>query len=451
MINLKDIKSVYLIGIGGIGMSALAQYFYNRNCYVAGYDRSPSMITGMLFKLGIDIYFEEDINHINNDVDLIIYTPAIPNTNIELEFAKKNFKYVLKRSEVLQLITDEKFCVAIGGTHGKTTITSMVSHIFNYNNIPITAFIGGISKNVDNNFIDSKDAKISIVEADEYDRSFLKLNPNIALVNAVDADHLDVYKSRELMIDAYREFLEKADENNRIINKKCNKYFNIHTTYGIDNGAKFQVDYYEYEDNLAKVVMNAGGQIVEFDNLTVYGKHNIENFCAAYTIAHKMNVSDKQIESAMQNYKGVVRRFDVVYKNNEIVYVDDYAHHPAEIASLIDALNEVFPNKKICAIFQPHLYSRTRDYMDDFAKELSRFEELYLLDIYPARELPIEGITSEALAGRISKNVKVINKSEVDTTIRNSNAEVFVTIGAGDIDKLVKVINNELINKYGKV
>lgn len=458
MINLKDIKSVYLIGIGGIGMSALAQYFHNRNCYVAGYDRCPSITTDLLFKLGIDVYFEENTNHIIDDTDLVIYTPAIPDNSIELQFAKENFENVLKRSEVLQLITDEKYCIAIAGTHGKTTITSMISHIFNYNNIPVTAFIGGISKNIKGNLIDSPNADIAIVEADEFDRSFLKLNPDIALVNAADPDHLDVYNNFESMIESYREFLENADENNRIINKNCNQYFNAHTTFGINDGAKYQVEFYEYENsrakivmNSAKIIMNADGKQIMFEKLPVYGKHNISNFCAAYVLAHKMNISDKQIEDAMRNYQGVVRRFDVVYENNGIVYIDDYAHHPTEIASLKDALDEVFPGKKICAFFQPHLYSRTRDFMDELAEELARFEKLYLLDIYPARELSIEGITSKALAEKISEDVVVIDKSQVAEIVGNSDFEIFVTIGAGDIDKMVKVINDQLINKYGKV
>jgi len=448
--DLSYIKSVYLIGIGGIGMSALAQYFHNRGCRVAGYDRSPSITTKILTDKGIEVFFIESMAHIPSDVDLVIYTPAIPSTNIELSFAKKNIENVLKRSEVLQIISDEKFCIAIAGTHGKTTITSMISHIFNYNNIPVTAFIGGISKNLSNNLIDNEKAKIAIIEADEFDRSFLRLSPDIALVNAADADHLDVYNTHESMIAAYQEFINKAKKENRIVNADCNKYFNAEMTFGANESAKYRIESYYYENNLANIVLNIDGKQVNFNQLPIFGKHNIENFCAAYTLARKMNISDEQIENAMRTYEGVVRRFDIIFKNNDIAYIDDYAHHPAEIASLRNALAEVFPGKKVCAFFQPHLYSRTRDFMDELAAELSKFDEVYLLDIYPARELPIEGISSKVLADKISKNTKVIDKAEVTEKILASDANVFVTIGAGDIDQIINVIKEKLIDEYGK-
>ena len=451
MIDITKIKSVYLIGIGGVGMSALAQYFFASGCKVSGFDRAHSAITEMLENNGITVYYLEDINHIPTDVDLVIYTPAIKSDNTELYFAMNYCPTVLKRSEVLELICKNQYCIAVAGTHGKTTITSMIAHILDCSDIKANAFIGGISKNAGTNIYMHSGSRVVVVEADEYDRSFLKLNPQIVVVNAVDPDHLDVYKDCDDMIEAYQEFVNSCDSNKRIINIKYSDKFDDAFTYGFGKDANIKVVSYNYTNNLADVVINDGVKDIQFSKLPLYGKHNIENFCAAFAVADMLKIDTETVQKAMREYKGVVRRFDIKFESKDIVYIDDYAHHPVEIETLYNAVKEVFTNKRSCIFFQPHLYSRTQYFMPDLARVLSKFDEVYLLDIYAAREKPMQGVSSEVLAEMIDNQYcEVIQKKDVLQKVKESKANLFLTVGAGDIDRLVVDIQKELSKKYNE-
>jgi UDP-N-acetylmuramate--alanine ligase len=452
MINIEDISSVYLIGIGGIGMSALAQYFYEIGCKVAGSDRMHSYVTAMLEDKGILVHYDEDPKHLDFNPDLVIYTPAISEKNLEFQYACSNFEFVCKRSEVLQKIVEDKYCVAVSGTHGKTSITSMIAHILSYTDDKVNAFVGGVCKNINNNFYYNKGSRIVVVEADEYDRSFLKLTPNIAVVNAVEEDHLDIYGNLENIIKTYNQFVEKTKPINRLINVKYKKYFDEGCTYGINQTADFKILKYFYSKGLLTVKVWNGKNIVKYSKLRVFGKFNVENFCAALNVACRFNVSDQIIEKAMREYKGVKRRFDVRYESKNLILIDDYAHHPVEIQNIHSAIRDVYRGKTIIAIFQPHLYTRTRDFMNDFAQCLSTFDKLYLLDIYPAREAPIEGVSSQAICDIVNKinpkiDAKVVKKQDINSLIENIDTDIVATIGAGDIDKvcdkIVSILNNK--------
>lgn len=441
MMDINKIRSIYLIGIGGVGMSAIAQYFYAKGCAVSGYDKAHSSITDILEMKGINVFYEEDVNHIPQNVDVIIYTPAIHLDNAELNYALHSTLPVMKRSQILELITYHSFCIAVAGTHGKTTVTAMLAHILNHCGVSADAFVGGICKNINGNLYLKDDAKVVVVEADEYDRSFLNLHPNIAVVNAVDPDHLDVYGSFENMLEAYREFVDKVYVSKRFINCKYAKYFAADNTYGFCDEAKLNVRDYEYVDGKLNVSLCYNSAELKFSCMPFFGIYNIENYTAACGVALSLGVDPKDIEVAMQSFEGVKRRFDIRYNDGKRVYIDDYAHHPVEMSHFIDTVKEVYKKSKICAFFQPHLYSRTRDFMLPMAEALSKCDEVYLLDIYPARELPIPGITSSALAQHITSGIcEVVRKDQVAERVKDSKADVFLTIGAGDIDKSIDTI-----------
>lgn len=445
--NLKNINNVYFIGIGGIGMSALARYFVANNKYVAGYDKTKTEITDSLEDLGVKIHFEDDVKNIkprylNPDSTLVVYTPAIPKNHKELNYFKNNGFEVLKRSTVLGEVTKDTFCFAVAGTHGKTTTTSILGHLLNKCGVEVTAFLGGISQNYNSNLILNGN-KVTVVEADEFDRSFLTLSPDMACITSMDADHLDIYGEAEELKKSFVEFSKKLKPNGKLFVKKGLPIEGI--TYGIDNNADYSAINIKIIDGAYVFDVKTPSTILKDFKFNLPGRHNLSNALIALAMTVEYGIPQQQLAEALASYKGVKRRFTYQIKSESLVFIDDYAHHPQEINAVHEAVREMYPGKKVLAIFQPHLFSRTRDFGDDFANSLSQFDELILLEIYPARELPIEGITSKWLFDKIQNNhKKLIEKSELISEIKKSNAQVILTIGAGDIGEEVKHIKEAL-------
>ena len=444
--NLKTIHNVYFIGIGGIGMSALARYFKANGKEVAGYDKTATDITKDLEELGIPIHFNDAIQNIPKEFlspneTLVIYTPAIPKNHTEYTYLKDNNFTILKRAEVLGKITENTYCLAVAGTHGKTTTSSILGHIMQPSNA--TSFLGGIAENYNSNLILGED-KISVVEADEFDRSFLQLSPNIACITSMDADHLDIYGKHEELVQSFNDFSEKVSE--KLIVAKGLPIEGL--TYAIDEAADYRA--FNLKIDAGKYIFDVTTPKGTITNIEFYlpGKHNVMNALAALAIANENGVSLELIKEQLKTFKGVQRRFSYKINTPEMVLIDDYAHHPTEIKAVENSVREMYPNEKVLAVFQPHLFSRTRDFIDDFASELSKFDELLLLDIYPARELPIEGVNSHWLLGKItSKSKKITAKKEVLTEIKKSSAKIIVMIGAGDIGVLINEVVKELTKK----
>jgi len=443
--------NIYFLGIGGIGMSALARYFHKQGYAVFGYDKTPSSLTDKLINEGIQIHFEDNISFIPKNLSMVVYTPAVPKENAEYRFLEKSGILFLKRSQLLGLLTKDKTTFAVAGTHGKTSTTATAAHIL-HKEMMITAFIGGISTNCNSNLIYNKFSDIILVEADEYDRSFLTLSPDIAVITAMDADHLDVYSDKNGLVKSFNNFAGNIKKGGTLITKKTllehiRTDVNIRT-YGINSNKS---DYYA-----SNIRIKNGKQY--FDIVTPLGKiekipfavgglHNIENAVAAAAIADIAGVSHQTIKHQLTSYKGVKRRFEYIVRTKQRIYIDDYAHHPQEIDVCIASAKMLHPNKKICGIFQPHLYSRTRDFADEFAKSLEKLDHIILLDIYPARELPIEGITSELLLNKINKSEKtILKKEQLIDYLKIINPEVLITMGAGDIDRLVNDIKKTMMN-----
>ncbi len=452
--NLNNLNTIYFLGIGGIGMSALARYFLAQGCTISGYDKTRTTLTEQLENEGIAIHYKEDINQIPDSIrnledgTLVVFTPAIPNDNKEFQFFKTSGIRCYKRSEILGLISQNYFTIAIAGTHGKTTTSSMIAHVLNESGIDCIAFLGGISINFNSNLLLNNKAKIMVVEADEYDRSFLTLSPSIAVVTSIDADHLDIYGDKEQMRKSYQDFVNKLDSDGVLITKpeiKGKLSFSKTITYHIQHSADFYPSDIKIENG--NYILSVDHQIIK---LGFPGIHNVENAIAAYVVAKQLNLDSSQIIQALASYKGVKRRFETHIKTNNLVYIDDYAHHPSELAMCIKSVKELYPSKKITGIFQPHLYSRTRDFVDGFAESLSLLDELILLDIYPARELPIAGITSQLIADKATiANKCVVKKEQLLTYLSSKKIEVLLTLGAGDIDVFVQPIK-ELLTKTVK-
>lgn len=440
--KVEDIKQVYLVGVGGIGMSGLARYFQHQGLVVSGYDKTETALTKQLIAEGIAISYEDDPAFIPSKVKelspetLIIYTPAIPRDSAILRFFKEQGHVLHKRAEVLGLLSKSKYTIAVAGTHGKTTTSSLIAHILTDSGFLCSAFLGGIASNYNTNMLIS-DSQLLVVEADEYDRSFLTLHPDISIVTSTDADHLDIYDNRDNLLDSFRLFVEQTtDKGTRIIRKGLALPSDIYYAQGeeadaystesrIVNGA-FYFDYHQGETVIADI------------HLGIPGNHNIENAVAAITAVRILGVPVEKIKKALSTFKGVKRRFEYIVKNEKQVYIDDYAHHPAELLAFFTAAKSLYPERKITAIFQPHLFSRTRDFADDFAEALSLVDELILMPIYPAREQPIPGITSEWLLGKIKIAHKtVLSEEEVLAYIAKEKPELVLTVGAGNIDRLV--------------
>jgi UDP-N-acetylmuramate--alanine ligase len=449
----EKVISIYFIGIGGIGMSALARYFHSKGAKVSGYDKTPSSLTKELEQEGMKIHYEENVDLIPKDAEIIVYTPAVPKEHKELVYYQQHGYKVVKRSDVLQIATESSFNICIAGTHGKTTITTMVAHLLRHTGYGCNAFLGGISVNYGTNFWASE-KNVSVVEADEYDRSFLKLSPDIAIITAMDPDHLDIYGTAEEMEKAFIEFSGRIKEGGLLISKfglKRTKDLKgaRHLTYSVQNNKadahaeniKMMNGSYEFD-----VVIK--DRRIENVRLNIGGMHNAENAVAAITVASSLNIDEEKIKAAIEDFKGVKRRFEYIIKTGELVFIDDYAHHPEELRALISGAKSLFSDKKCMVIFQPHLYTRTRDLADGFAEVLDMADEVILLPIYPARELPITGVSSEMILSKMkNKNKRVLDKEEVKEWIKKDfkkQGKVLVTAGAGDIDLLVEPIKEIL-------
>ena len=454
-LGAEGVKRIYFIGIGGIGMSALARYFNIKGVAVSGYDKTETILTKMLAEEGIVIHYEDDIELIDKEAELVVYTPAVPKDHRELKyFLQHNYK-LIKRSEVLGAITNSTYNICIAGTHGKTTTSTMVAHILRHSEYGCNAFLGGIAVNYNSNFWPSK-KNVSVVEADEYDRSFLKLSPDVAIISSMDADHLDIYGTAENMEQAFIEFSAKIKPGGLLLSKYGLKRTEDleateHLTYHLQNenasvyaanikinNGSYQFDVVMQYWELKDVVLNMGGM------------HNIENMVAAISVAQYLGIEDDKIRKAVADFRGVNRRFEYIMKNEEQVMIDDYAHHPEELRALLSGAKELFPGKKCTVIFQPHLYSRTRDFVDGFAETLDLADEVVLLPIYPARELPIQGVNSEMILNKMKNNNKmVLDKTELLDWVKNNKNELLITAGAGDIDTLVEPIKDIITSRIG--
>jgi len=445
--NLDKFHNVYFIGIGGIGMSALARYFLAKKMNISGYDKTKTEITEDLTSLGISVNFKDSIDEINVEFlnaenTLVVYTPAVPSSHLQLNYFRNNNFNVLKRSQVLGLITKNTFCLAVAGTHGKTTTTSILGHLLAECDVEVTAFLGGISENYNSNLI-LKGTKVSVVEADEFDRSFLTLSPNIACITSMDSDHLDIYGDAQSLQESFVAFSKRLKPNGKLFVKKGLpiKAF----TYGIEDSSDYSAQNIRIENGMYVFDVKTPTTILENLQFNLPGRHNLSNALIALAMAVEYGCPHQKLAKALALYKGVKRRFTYQIKTDSLVFIDDYAHHPEEINAVYHALREMYPSKKILAIFQPHLYSRTRDFADDFAKRLSQFDEILLLDIYPARELPIEGVTSQWLLDKMKNTKKELCKKEdIISKIKESDAQIILTIGAGDIGEEVKHIKNAL-------
>tara|TARA_B000000475_G_scaffold270916_1_gene267495 strand:+ start:620 stop:1960 length:1341 start_codon:yes stop_codon:yes gene_type:complete len=441
-------SKVYFIGIGGIGMSSIALYFLNGGKLVGGYDKTKTDLTLSLSKKGAQINYELNSNIIPGQFKdkkntLVVYTPAISKDNIQLDYFIKNGFNILKRSQILGVISKNKFCIAIAGTHGKTTTSTILSHLLYENNVSFTSFIGGISENYNSNLIENGQ-EIILVEADEFDRSFLTLKPNIACITSIDPDHLDIYSSEKELEESFKEFAGNLKENGVLF-----KSFDLPidgVDYGFDSKAKYSIENYRSENDCAYFDIKYQNSICKDVKFKMPGKHNVCNALAAFAICKNLKLQDDDLVKSLGTFKGVKRRFSYVLKTPKIL-IDDYAHHPNEIRAIYDSVYSLYPNKKIMAIFQPHLFSRTKDFMDEFASELSKFNEIVLIDIYPAREKPIKGVSSKELLNKIHNNKKkLVERVDLTDYIVKSETEVIVVMGAGDISKEVDNIKNAILN-----
>ncbi len=453
--DLTRIHSIYFLGIGGIGMSAQARYFHHLGVRVSGYDKTRTSLTDQLAAEGIPVHFQENTDMIPADPDLVIYTPAIPADNLEFVYLKDKGYPMLKRSEVLGELTRDHFTIAVAGTHGKTTITSMVTHILKTAGIRVTSFIGGISRNYRSNLVDDPDPGMMIVEADEYDRSFLSLTPDIIIVSAMDADHLDVYGSPDQMISSYREFVSNVRENGHlVINHSIREHFpsqaNVWTVSASSPEASFFASDIRYAGGKQFLDIHMPGKHYQHLQVGVPGRFNVENAVTAVAAATLSGMDEIAVRRSLASFAGVERRFDFRLMTDPLVYIDDYAHHPREISACIQAARELFPDRKITGIFQPHLYTRTRDFAEDFAESLSQLDEVILLEIYPAREKPIKGVSSHMLLDRIHLKDKCLCQSDDDLAkeLSDRHIEVLLSLGAGDIGEKVKSIEKILKENY---
>lgn len=447
--ELGNIQRVYLIGIGGIGMSGLARYFCHLGCIVCGYDKTSTNLTDELRNEGIQIVFEDKadlvpMNFQTPDAStLVIFTPAIPKDSEILNFFVKAGFEMFKRSQVLGLISRGKFTIGIAGTHGKTTTSTMVAHILKHSGTDCSAFLGGISSNYNSNVLYGKN-DIVVVEADEYDRSFLTLYPDIAVITSMDADHLDIYGDHSHLQESFRLFASQIKDGGTLIRKK-----GLPLDGGITYSTKEEADV-----TASNIRIENGSFYFDFKNkdteikniqLGIPGFHNVENATAATEAALMVGVAPEAIKAALEDFHGVKRRFEYIVKTPEHIYIDDYAHHPEELRAAITSVKKLYPDRKLVTIFQPHLYTRTRDFVDGFAEVLDLTDELIMLDIYPARELPIEGVNSEMILNRMQlANKRKLGKKEAVEVIRNEQPALLLTVGAGDIDQLVEPLKAAL-------
>ena len=463
--NFKDIKQVYFLGIGGIGMSAIARYFNTQNIPVMGYDKTETELTKSLVKEGIEVHYKDLGSELanfgfNKNNVLVILTPAIPKNHEEYNWFLQNEFTILKRSQVLGVITDNYKTAGIAGTHGKTTTSALLAHILKQSKVDCAAFLGGISTNYNSNLLlhyktnntTSTQNQLMVVEADEFDRSFLTLHPSIGVITSTDADHLDIYGEHDALKKSFTDYAaqvrdvlfgqKELDLYNELLHKE---HSNRIKSYSITQQADVFADNITIEgDTYYFDLHNAAIHLPKL-NLGIPGLHNVENAVAASAIALHAGVSSDELRAALASFKGVKRRFEYIIKQPDMVYIDDYAHHPTELEAIIGSVKKMYASKKVLAIFQPHLYSRTRDFVDGFASSLSMADEVILLDIYPARELPMPGVTSKIIFDKITNQNKTLcSKEELLSIIKTKNIEVILTLGAGDIDTLIEPIKNYL-------
>jgi len=447
--NLNQINNVYFIGIGGIGMSALARYFNYLGKKVAGYDKTETELTKELQLLGMQIHFEDNISLIPSDFyienTLVIITPAIPITHSEWNYFIERDYSIKKRAEVLGIITKDTYCFAVAGTHGKTTTSSILGHILYESGVDVTAFLGGIVENYNSNLI-GNGKTVTVVEADEFDRSFLQLYPDMACITSMDADHLDIYGDKASIEATFVEFADKVENKNLLFIPKNLPLEGI--KIAINEEANFTAFNIRVENSAYVFDVKTPSETIKNIQFNLPGRHNLMNALMALAMAITYGSPTNSIVRALGTFKGIKRRFSYQIKQEKLVFIDDYAHHPTEINAVHQAVRELYPQQKVLAVFQPHLFSRTKDFADDFAKSLSQFDEVILLDIYPARELPMEGITSAWLLSKIdNSNKKLVLKNELIDEVLKSTATVIVTIGAGDIGELVKPLKERLNEK----
>lgn len=444
--NLNQIHNVFFIGIGGIGMSALARYFKSIGKNVSGYDKTATELTKELQDLGIQIHFNDCIDLIPTSYSasntLVIITPAVPKEHLQWNYFLHHSYEVKKRAEVLGIITKDTFCFAVAGTHGKTTTSSILGHILFQSGVDVTAFVGGIVENYNSNLIGNGKA-VTVVEADEFDRSFLHLHPNIACITSMDADHLDIYGDSAAIEATFVEFAQKITDKSQLFIAKDLPLQGV--TCAVNQDAIFSAYNIRIEENQYVFDVKTPTETILNMQFCLPGKHNLMNALMALAMAKTFGLPNEDIASALYSFQGIKRRFSYQIKTESLVYIDDYAHHPTEINAVHQAVRELYPNQKVLAIFQPHLFSRTQDFADDFAKSLALFDEIIVLDIYPARELPIAGINAQWLADKINNShKKCVSKETVLSAILTSDATVIVTIGAGDIGELVPEIKKAL-------
>ena len=456
--TLGNIHNVYFLGIGGIGMSALARWFRHNGKNVAGYDRTSTSLTDQLQSEGIEVHFEDNPDLVGQFIkdqkeqSLIVYTPAIPKEHKEWTWLQKAGYRIMKRSQVLGLITQDMRSIAVAGTHGKTTTSSMIVHLMKVAGIDCAGFLGGIAQNYETNMIlNDKPGAVAVIEADEFDRSFLALHPEMAIVTAIDADHLDIYGDKASLKESFGLFVRQIPENGKLFAKQgvAEEIVSKEAPYQCKDygltGALITAENLRIEEASFIFDYKDGEKTIEGIRLNVPGYHNVENVLAAISVTRAFGADDRSIINGVSTYGGVKRRFEYIIRSQSLIFIDDYAHHPVEIEALLTSVRDLYPNKKITAVFQPHLYSRTKDFAEGFSASLSLADELILLDIYPARELPVPGVTSEMILKEVSLEKKIVSSKEsLIENIRNWRPEVLLTIGAGDIDQLVIPIKNAL-------
>ncbi len=451
--DVRGINRVYFVGIGGIGMSALARFFLAQGTVVNGYDRTVTALTTKLEGEGMGIHYTDDLALLDKEAQLVIYTPAIPKNHAELNWYRDNNYPVYKRSDVLQWITERLFSVTVAGTHGKTTISTMIAYLLRETGYGCNAFLGGISVNYQSNYWSSAN-DTAVIEADEYDRSFLKLYPDIAVLTAIDPDHLDIYGTAEEMEAAFIQYTQNIKAGGTLLVKH-----GLHrgadlkgpktVTYSLQNDAAdiYSANMVQRQGGYTFDVVAPGWEIIDV-HLNIGGMHNVENMVAAIAVTQMLGIDAGKVKEAVAGFKGIRRRFEYIIKTDKVVYIDDYAHHPEELSALIRSAKHLFPGRRCVVAFQPHLFSRTRDFADGFAHSLDMADEVLLLDIYPARELPMEGVTTKMITERMANKVNtILSKEGLLEYVKQAPLDLFITAGAGDIDKLVGPIKEILESK----
>ena len=442
------VDNIYFLGIGGIGMSALARYYHRKGNKVSGYDKTPSPLTKRLEEEGIAIHYEDNPNLIPDDINMVIITPAIPSDSLELNYLREKGIKMMKRSEVLGEISNHNKSIAVSGTHGKTTVTALITHLLSYSKRKISAFVGGIARNIDSNvIIGDENDEFVVMEADEFDRSFLRLSPYVSVVTSIDADHLDIYGDTAHLEEAFNQFVSKTSSDGVVV---YNAALPIKTacksiSYGYED-ADVMPKNVKIENEMTKFdLVTKEGLVLGSYEMSLYGRHNVMNAMAAIIVSLQLGLDIRQIKEGLATFLGVQRRFDIRYRDEKVCYIDDYAHHPEEIKACLKAVREIYPKRKMTLVFQPHLFTRTRDFMDEFAEALSLADSLLLMEIYPAREKPLQGVTSSELLKKVTCHEKQIcQKDELIDTIKDLRPELIITMGAGDIDRFVPQIESML-------